>query len=190
MSAKVITGYTGERHITPAMDAAVYKSIFGADSYILRESDDVAGSMPDINSFIVADGMISMQGRQIQIKQETLTVDTCASAKKRIDLVALRFTHDSASQVDAASLVVIKGTEVAASNDPVEPAHNTGNIDEGASTVDFVLYRINLNGSTVTFERVADQAGISVETTNMFEAFGWSTSWRPADEVAENSDES
>ena len=79
---KIITGYTGERHITPAMDAAVYRSIFGPDSYILRESGNVAASMPDINSFVVADGMVSIQGRQVQIKQETLSIDTCPSAKK------------------------------------------------------------------------------------------------------------
>lgn len=188
MAAKIITGYTGERHITPAMDAAVYKAIFGADSYILREGGDVEASMPDINSFVLAAGMVSLQGRQIQITQETLTIETCPSAKKRIDLVALRYTHDSASQVDSASLVVIKGTEVASSNDPVQPDHNTGDIDEGATIVDFPLYRVDLAGSTVTFERIAEQAAVSVETENMFRKFGWSEDWRPSEET--ESDES
>ena len=79
MGANIITGYTGTRHITPAMDAAVYRSTFGADSYILSDGNQLSASMPDINSFTILDGLVSMQGHQVQITQETLSVDTCAN---------------------------------------------------------------------------------------------------------------
>lgn len=151
MGANIITGYTGTRHITPAMDAAVYRSTFGPDSYILSDGNQLAGSMPSVNEFTVLDGLVSMQGHQIQVTQETLSVDTCANGYKRIDLVCMRFAHDNNTQVDSASLIVIKGTEVADPNDPSVPAYNTGDIDSGASLVDFPLYRIDLAGSTVTF---------------------------------------
>jgi hypothetical protein len=66
----------------------------------------------------------------------------------------LRFTHDNVSLVDDAELIVIKGTEVQSGNTPVAPSYNTGKIDEGATIVDMPLYRIDMNGSTVTFSRL------------------------------------
>ena len=157
MGANIITGYTGARHITPAMDAQVYRAAFGSEDYILCEGNKVSGSMPSINEFEIMDGIVSMQGHQIKISQETLAVDTCANGYKRIDLVCVRFAHDNDSLVDSASLVVIKGTAVQNPNEPSEPSHNTGDIDAGASMVDFPLYRIDLDGSTVTFELIAEK---------------------------------
>lgn len=154
MGANIITGYTGTRHITPAMDASVYRAAFGADEYVLSEGNKLAGSMPTINDFTILDGLVSMQGHMIQVTQETLSIDTCANGYERIDLICLRFTHDNVSLIDACELVVIKGTEVQSGNTPVEPAHNTGVIDEGASIVDMPLYRIDLAGATVTFSRL------------------------------------
>lgn len=154
MSANIITGYTGTRHITPAMDASVYRAAFGADEYVLSEGNKLGGSMPTINDFTILDGLVSMQGHMIQILQETLSIDTCANGYERIDLICLRYTHDNMSLVDGAELVVIKGSEVQSGNTPVEPSHNTGVIDEGASVVDMPLYRIDLAGSTVTFTRL------------------------------------
>lgn len=69
MSAIMITGYTGTRHIKPSMDAAVYRGAFGNENYVLNEDDACAGSMPSVNQFVVADGCVSMQGHAVQIKQ-------------------------------------------------------------------------------------------------------------------------
>ena len=169
MGANIITGYTGTRHITPAMDASVYRSVFGSDNYILSDGNQLAGSMPDINSFTVLDGLASMQGHQIQVTQETLSVDTCANGYSRIDLVCLRFEHDNSSSIDSTSLVVIKGTEVQDPNTPSVPDYNTGNIDSGASVVDMPLYQINLSGSSVTFERVAQLLPATLGTVSVVE---------------------
>lgn len=158
MGANIITGYTGTRHITPAMDASVYRAAFGADEYVMSEGNKLAGSMPTINDFTVLDGLVSMQGHMIQVTQETLSVDTCATGYARIDLICLRFTHDNVTLIDSCELVVIKGTEVQSGNTPVEPSYNTGVIDEGASIVDMPLYRIDLAGSTVTFSRLFARA--------------------------------
>lgn len=163
MGANIITGYTGTRHITPAMDAAVYRSAFGPDSYILSDGSQLAGSMPSVNAFTVLDGLISMQGHQIQITQETLDVDTCANGYERIDLVVCRFEHDNTSLIDSASLMVIKGTEVQSGNTPSVPSYNTGSIDAGASVVDMPLYQINLNGSSVTFTQLAEVVAGTIE---------------------------
>lgn len=158
MGANIITGYTGTRHITPAMDASIYRAVFGGENYVCAEGNLCAGSMPSINQFEILDGLISMQGHQIQVTQETLAVDTCANGYERIDLVCMRFTHDNESLIDDAELVLIKGTEVQSGNTPIPPAYNTGIIDQGASVVDMPLYQIDLAGSTVTFGRVCERA--------------------------------
>ena len=167
MGANIITGYTGTRHITPAMDASVYRSIFGKDSWILADGNQLKASMPDINSFTVMSGLASMQGYQIQVTQETLSIDTCANGYSRIDLVCLRFEHDNNTAIDSASLVVIKGTEVQDPNTPSVPTHNTGSIDAGASVVDFPLYQINLSGSSITFDQLTlvNDCFIPLDTT-------------------------
>lgn len=149
MGANIITGYTGTRHITPAMDASVFRSIIGPDEYILSNGDKCVGTMPDINHFTVAGGNISFQGYQVQITQETLSVDTCATGYQRIDLVALRYNHNTTTQIDSFTLEIIKGTEVAGT--PSEPSYNSGVIDAGVNAVDMILYEIDLNGGTVTF---------------------------------------
>lgn len=149
MGTQIITGYTGTRHITPEMDASVFRNIFGADTLILPNGNQCAGSMPNINSFVVASGSVSFQGYQVLVTQETLSVDTCATGYQRIDLVALRYNHNAATQIDSFTLEVIKGEETTGT--PVAPDYNTGIIASGANQVDYILFRIDLAGSTVAF---------------------------------------
>lgn len=168
MSATIITGYTGTRHITPAMDAAVFRSIFGSDSCIVNEGNHLDAEMPSINEIVIKDGMVSMQGHMIQVRQESLAVDTCATGYERIDLACMRFEHDPDSLVDSATLVVIKGTEVQTGNTPVPPSYNEGVIDEGATIVDFPLYEIDMVGSNVDFKLVAEAVYGTVRGTLAF----------------------
>ncbi len=165
MGATIVTGYTGTRQITPAMDAAVFRSIFGADSCIVNEGNHLAAEMPSINEIVISDGMVSMQGHMIKVTEESLAVDTCATGHERIDLVCVRFTHDSNSKIDDALLVVIKGTEVQSGNTPMPPAYNQGTIDEGATIVDYPLYEIDMIGSTVEFKLIADDVYGTVRGT-------------------------
>ena len=149
MGTNIITGYTGTRHITPEMDASVFRNIFGTATVVLPDGDQCAGSMPDVNSFTVAGGSVSFQGYQVLVTQETLSVDTCATGYNRIDLVALRFNHNTSTQIDSFTLEIIKGTETTGM--ATEPSYNTGTIADGANQADYILFKINLAGATVTF---------------------------------------
>ena len=161
MSVSIITGYTGERHITPYMDAAVNRSIFGEDGCILATGNQMSASMPTINSFVIADGAFSIQGHIGVTNGETLAVDTCATGSNRIDLVVARFTHNATTLIDGLEIVLVKGTETTSAY-PTTPTINTGVIANGATTVDLALYKINLSGSTVTFSRVAELSSASL----------------------------
>ena len=163
MTAKILTGYTGTRHIGPLDDAAVYRSIIGQDCYIVNEGNLCAGTMPSINEFNVASGQLSIQGVQARVTAETLSVDTCATGYKRIDLVVASWTHDAGTLIDDVTLKVLKGSEVQSGNTPIVPTYNSGDIDSGATAVDFPLYQINLSGGTVTFEQLADVLPVSID---------------------------
>ena len=152
MSVQIVTGYTGERHITPYMDATINRGIFGEDGCILSSGSQMSASMPDINTFVIADGAFSIQGHIGITNGETLTVDTCASGSRRIDLVVARFEHDSNTNIDTLSIVLLKGTETT-SQYPTTPTHRTGTIADGANA-DLPLYKITLDGSTVTFAQM------------------------------------
>lgn len=154
MGAKILTGYTGERHITPLDDAAVYRAIIGSGMYIMGEGDVCAATMPNNNEFDIASGLLSIQGVQVRVIADTLTVDNCATGKVRKDLVVARWTHDTETMIDDVELAVLKGSEV--SSGATLPSYNTGDIAAGATAVDMPLYVIDLNGSTVTFDRIAE----------------------------------
>lgn len=161
MSVQIVTGYTGERHITPYMDATINRGIFGEDGCILSSGSQMSASMPDINTFVIADGAFSIQGHIGITNGETLTVDTCASGSRRIDLVVARFEHDANTNIDTLSIVLLKGTETT-SQYPTTPTYRTGTIADGAN-VDLPLYQITLNGSTVTFAKTVDTASASLD---------------------------
>lgn len=161
MSVQIVTGYTGERHITPYMDATVNRGIFGEDGCILSSGSQMSANMPDINTFVIADGAFSIQGHIGITNGETLTVDTCASGSRRIDLVVARFEHDSNTNIDTLSIVLLKGTETT-SQYPTTPTYRTGTIADGAN-VDLPLYKITLDGSTVTFAKTVDTASASLD---------------------------
>lgn len=159
MSVSIVTGYTGTRHITPNLDAAVNRGIFGTEDCILATGNRLAASMPSINSFVMQDGAVSIQGHVAVSTGETLAVDTCATGSNRIDYVVARFTHNTTTLIDNVEIVLIKGTETTSSN-PTTPTYNTGTIASGATIVDMPLYRIDLSGSTVTFTQLAVVRGI------------------------------
>ena len=198
MSVSIITGYTGERHITPYMDAAVNRSIFGEDGCILATGNQMSASMPTINSFVIADGAFSIQGHIGVTNGETLAVDTCATGSNRIDLVVARFTHNATTLIDGLEIVLVKGTETTSAY-PTTPTINTGVIANGATTVDLALYKITLSGSTVTFSRqaklsrfglgdISDPAGgqwVKARDNAGFKVIGNNTSsnWVPAMDV-------
>lgn len=164
MSVSIVTGFTGVRHITPHLDAAVNRGIFGTDC-ILATGNHLAASMPSINSFVMQDGAVSIQGHIAVSTGETLAVDTCATGSNRIDYVVARFTHNTTTLIDDVEILLIKGTETTSSN-PTTPTYNTGNIASGANIVDMPLYRIDLSGSTVTFTQLAIVRGFLTDYEN------------------------
>lgn len=149
MSTKLITGYSGERSITPDDDAQFFNALLGGGdgNFILPAEGRMKADLESNNLVSIASGYASIQGRIVRHYADTYNVDTCASGYKRIDLVVLRYNKDDGG-IESADVMVLKGDEV--EGEATKPEINEGSIQEGATSADMVLYAINLDGSSVT----------------------------------------
>lgn len=119
----------------------------GTDSYVCDVGQKFAPTLVSNTSLKLADGEGVLQGVRFRIpygSTVTLTIEAGTSGYKRIDLVVARYTKSTG----AISFVVIKGTN--ATSSPATPAYNTGNVIAGTETVDFPLYKITIDGTTVS----------------------------------------
>lgn len=147
----LVTGYAGKTHITAADHGSLHAALFGGGNYVLDRGSKFAATVVTNNKITIADGDIIIQGRHARLNEGStaeMTIENGAQGFLRWDMIAVRYTKDSASGVEEANLVVLKGTAVSAN--PADPAYNTGNLLNGdAATVDVPLYRVVLNGLNV-----------------------------------------
>lgn len=176
MTTKLITGYTGTKHITPSDDAALHRAIFGRGlSYILPEGDMCKAKIISFTEIEISDGLISLQGKIIRHNKENLSLTTCPHGEARRDIIIVRYTRDTQTLIEKAELQILKGIPVTETESPEEPdIVNNGNIDEGALIVDFPLYRVDYRGTEIKIIPKAEigDAYISTETENMYKAVG------------------
>lgn len=154
MSTKLLTGYAGEKNITPDDDAQLYNALLGGSGgdYILPVGGRMAASEESVNEVSVADGVMSIQGRIVRHYADTYAVDTCATGFNRKDIIALRYTKDE-DGTESADVFVIKGEEV--EGEAKAPELTEASIGEGASVADMGLYLINLSGSDISLSQLA-----------------------------------
>lgn len=146
----LVTGYSGNAHITAADHGSFNAAIFGDGQYVLDRGSKLAASVVSGNLVRIADGDILMQGRHIRLDGTSyadLTIENGASGYNRNDLIVCRYTKNTTSGVEECNLVVIKGT--ATTGTATDPAYTDGSIINGDTQVDFPLYRIPISGLTV-----------------------------------------
>ena len=149
----LVTGYAGQEHVTATDHAAFNASLIGRDDFVLDNGNVFAVQVISNNQIRVLDGELMMQGRFVRLNPDTyvdLTIENGAQGMKRNDLIAVRYTKDTASGIESADLVVIKGTAVASTSVPADPEYTEADITNGAAVQnDFPLWRIPLDGLNV-----------------------------------------
>lgn len=145
---KIITGYTGTKHITPADDAGLHRSTFGSGDYVLASGSQLAAQAESATEIRIADGELVMQGRHARNETgyEPVPIANGTQGMYRNDLIVARYAIDASTSVESISLVAITGT--AATGTAADPSYNIGDIDSG-ETRDFPLYRVRLNGVNI-----------------------------------------
>ena len=159
----IITGYKGEPHVTSQQLRDTNIGTFGGGAYILDVGSQMEATVVSANQVDIADGLLVAEGCTAEVARgttESLAIDNGSQGMLRTDLIVARYTKVASTAVEAMALAVIKGTP-AASN-PATPAYNEGLIADGDSPVDFPLYRVNLNGISITsVERLVDVLSIN-----------------------------
>jgi hypothetical protein len=159
----IITGYRAEPHITAQQDRNANIGIFGSGAHILDVGAQMSATVVSANEIEIADGTMVAEGCTAEIARgttESLAIENGNQGMLRIDLIVARYSKASGTGIEDMSLVVITGTPASAS--PAVPTYNTGVIADGDSPVDFPLYRVNLNGISITsVERLVDVLSIN-----------------------------
>ena len=159
----IITGYRGEPHVTSQQLRDTNIGTFGGGAYILDVGSQMAATVVSANQVDIADGLLVAEGCTAEVARgttESLAIDNGSQGMLRTDLIVARYTKVASTAVEAMALAVIKGTP-AASN-PATPAYNEGLIADGDSPVDFPLYKVNVNGISITsVERLVDVVSIN-----------------------------
>jgi len=159
----IIWGYKADPHITAQQLRNTYIGIFGEDAHILDVGSELAATVVSATEIQIADGVMVGQGCTASIEHgltESLTIANGSQGMQRKDLIVARYSKVASTGVESMTLAVITGTP--ASSSPAEPSYNSGNIADGDSPVDFPLYRVNLNGISITsVERLADVVSIN-----------------------------
>lgn len=147
----LVTGYTGQAHVTAADDGALNAALVGSGQYVLPTGNMLAASVVTNNSVRVMDGDALMQGRHIRIEPGTyvdLTIENGAVGYYRNDLIVIRYAKESSTGVETANLTVIKGTPN--TEQATDPSYTSGDIlNDGAIANDMPLYRVVLEGLSV-----------------------------------------
>ena len=143
------TSAAEEPHILAEDDAAIYQAVFGGDC-VFDIGNRMKATVLSNNKVRVGDGVICVGGhvaRNIYGDYEELVIENGTSGMKRNDLIVAKFTSTGPGGVDTFSLEVKKGTSGTAASDPVV---TKGNLYEGASLREFPLYRVKIEGLSIT----------------------------------------
>lgn len=148
----IITGYVGEPHVTSQQERNTNIAIFGSDARIIGGvNSELEATVVSANLVEISDGMVVCEGCTAEIPRGTndsLVIENGEQGMKRIDLIVARYTRNANTGAESMGLAVIKGTSAA--SEPTTPSYNTGLIADGDSPVDFPLYKVNLDGISIT----------------------------------------
>lgn len=155
---KIVTGYTGEPHVTSQQEKYINQGSFGAGCVVLPTGNQLELTVNTATQLTLADGAVSLQGCVGVVDAgvtKTIDIEAGTTGMKRIDYVCVKYVKDSGSGVESMGITVKTGTPVA--DTPAAPAYTGGSIEEGDTLVEAPIWRINIDGLTVSsVERVAN----------------------------------
>jgi hypothetical protein len=111
---KIITGATGETHVTSNNDGEFNSAIFGTGLIVLNLGNQLAYTVVDNNTITIADGDLVFQGRHALIEPnttDTLTITTGTVDINRNDLIVAHYEIDTDTGYESLTLEVLTGTE-------------------------------------------------------------------------------
>ena len=152
---KIITGRTGELHVTSDDDRHLHAGTFGEGKYILSTGSKLNASNPSSNVVRLAKGDIIFQGCHARIEDyEDVELEPGTDGYCRIDVICAQYKK--VGGVESTEIVVYTGTP--AVSNPIQPipAYASNNILDGAEIADMELYKVFITNVNITkIERLA-----------------------------------
>jgi hypothetical protein len=178
MALNLVTGRTGNAHVTSDNARAFNSQVFGTGTYLIDYGAKFAPTIVDNNTVRIGDGMLIHQGTQMGIdidSYEDVIIENGSSGYNRNDLIVMRYTKNRDTQIESISLVVMKGTP--SNTTPVDPTYTTTNILDGTGlSTDVPICRVRLSSLTITsVDNLIESNSTSVltiqELTNLVTSF-------------------
>lgn len=155
----IITGHRGVAHVTSADIQAFNLGIvgganteeYGANVYVLRTGSRLAATIVSNTRISIADGVGVCGGVAFRIAQgttETVPISAGTAGYKRGDFICVHYTRNTSTGVENAELAVIEGTP--SPSGTRFPDMPTDSIYEGATDAYYVLYKVYINGTTIS----------------------------------------
>lgn len=145
---QIVTGRTGEAHVTSIQDRALNQGLAGINAYILDTGEKLDIDIQTSNEIHIKDGALMVQGCLSAIEPgtyDTVTFSNGSQGMQRKDLVVCRYTYDAEQQVEKTEWAVIQGTPAA--SDPAVPSiTNTGDIQSLDPIVDTGIFVATFDG--------------------------------------------
>lgn len=152
MSIHIVTAYAGKEHITSADQGSFNAGVVGTGKYVMGTGSRFEAEIVSNNLVKIKDGDLVNQGRHVRIAAddyEECTIQNGTQSRYRNDLIVARYSKNADTGIETISMIVIKGT-ASTSSSPADPTYTSGDILNGALTDDFPLYRVRLNGLSIT----------------------------------------
>ena len=146
----IVTGYKGVKHITSEQFADLNRSIFGNGNYILNNIGDGCDyNIVTNNEIQIQSGVFFIQGKQGEIDSGGIsaTIENGTQGMKRYDVICIKYTKDSVSNIENFEYETIKGTEDP--SDYIIPEFNRGDIRAGDYEAIAGIYGVKINGLTI-----------------------------------------
>ena len=125
----IITGKTGEAHISSSDDGSLFGGIFGEEDYILSRGTKLQATLSG-QIVTVGAGDLIMQGRHARIQSsEVVTIQSPTNGTARYTDVCFQYRKDlEDNSNEFIKLIGINGNETSQSENPPAPLLTKGNI--------------------------------------------------------------
>ena len=152
---KIVTGRTGELHVTSDDDRHLHAGTFGEGKYILNTASKLNATNPSSNVVRLAKGDIIFQGCHARIEDyEDVEITPGTEGYSRIDLICCQYKK--VGGVESTELVVYTGTPATSNPTIPTPTYGNNNILDGAEIADMALFKVTLTNVNITkIDRVA-----------------------------------
>ena len=157
MGFSIVTGHTGEAHITSYQDAVRNSLMTGKRKYILDVGDslDITSSRYDGTTFVttIGSGYVINQGRLMGIElgeYEELSMSTASVNTKRLICIVARYRKDIPTGIESSALTVVYGEEVPSDETPELPElYDNDLLDESQYVDDVLLHVLEATGPAI-----------------------------------------